>query len=342
MLQCNNPPVGSYWDRAVREAPESWRSLRSRRARVPAAAEDTPNRAETFRSSLEQAEQQFRAAAVVGYESRPLNLFYGLSQAGRAIAAASRQFAEDDWQLRGHGITCSNLDEPWTSITDLVVSPQKEAKWTSSFFGVSKSLGSTLLLRNTEVANIIPLLFESSLQKPFGNQDYASLIVTGSPRVYPIGNGPFGRVEARFELPTSLKSRPFEHREKFGDFVARFPSLRSVDLGLPTGLPGVNGWPEGDELRMSWDLVDPTGSQGMAPPFAQVYRGHLMLFPELPHYTGVLHPLMAWWITLYALSMAARYAPAQWTSTIDVNSSESATSRIRPRRCPRCRTRLGR
>jgi hypothetical protein len=37
-----------------------------------------------FAAALEQAEQQFLAAAAIGVQSRPLNLFYGLSQAGRA------------------------------------------------------------------------------------------------------------------------------------------------------------------------------------------------------------------------------------------------------------------
>ncbi|MGH3799867.1 MAG: YaaC family protein [Pseudonocardiaceae bacterium] len=48
-------------------------------------------RVDTFRSALEQAEQQFRAAASVDYDSRALNLYYGVSQAGRAVAAGLGQ-----------------------------------------------------------------------------------------------------------------------------------------------------------------------------------------------------------------------------------------------------------
>jgi hypothetical protein len=39
-------------------------------------------------AALQQAEQLFHAAREAGFASSPLLLFYGLSQAGRAIAAA--------------------------------------------------------------------------------------------------------------------------------------------------------------------------------------------------------------------------------------------------------------
>jgi len=42
-----------------------------------------------------------RAAEQVGAAARPLPLFYALSQAGRAVAAAH---AEPLWELRGHGL----------------------------------------------------------------------------------------------------------------------------------------------------------------------------------------------------------------------------------------------
>lgn len=38
------------------------------------------------------------------------------------------------------------------------------------------------------------------------------------------------------------------------------------------------------------------------------------------------HPLMVWWVVLYALSMLTRYEPAKWTKMIDVNRSEQATA----------------
>ncbi|MCX5151640.1 YaaC family protein [Streptomyces sp. NBC_00320] len=45
---------------------------------------------------MEQAQQMFKAAEVVGPQTRPLLVFYGLSQAGRAIAAAAVDLKGED------------------------------------------------------------------------------------------------------------------------------------------------------------------------------------------------------------------------------------------------------
>jgi len=114
--------VPTYYERSVRQAPEVWRSLRRRRASPPAAA-NSPDRGATFRSALEQAEQQFRAASFVDYDSRALNVFYGLSQAGRAVAAASRALHGNDWILQGHGLKAVNLAKASSDITVISVEP---------------------------------------------------------------------------------------------------------------------------------------------------------------------------------------------------------------------------
>lgn len=49
----------------------------------------------------------FKAAEVVGPQTRPLLVFYGLSQAGRAIAAAAVDLKGEDWNLTSHGIHAS-------------------------------------------------------------------------------------------------------------------------------------------------------------------------------------------------------------------------------------------
>lgn len=50
-----------------------------------------------------------------------------------------------------------------------------------------------------------------------------------------------------------------------------------------------------------------------------------MAFPTVPGEAAALHPLMAWWGVLYALSMLTRFQPAEWTALIDVNKSHHAT-----------------
>ena len=72
----------TFWDLSLYTRSESWRRVRSLRAQPPIGVLD--DRRLIFAAALEQAEQQFLAAAAIGVQSRPLNLFYGLSQAGRA------------------------------------------------------------------------------------------------------------------------------------------------------------------------------------------------------------------------------------------------------------------
>lgn len=84
------------------DAAESvWDDLRATRWRPPPPASQDLDRQQTYVAALEQAEQLFRAAANVGAAARPLPLFYGLSQAGRANrrcgdeAQGRSVFAED-------------------------------------------------------------------------------------------------------------------------------------------------------------------------------------------------------------------------------------------------------
>src|SRR5882762_9883298 len=90
-----------------------WESLRATRWDPPGGASSSPDRRRTYVTALEQAEQMFRAAATAGTETRPLHVFYGLSQAGRAIAAAASKISSaDGWRLVGHGIRSRGLDGP--------------------------------------------------------------------------------------------------------------------------------------------------------------------------------------------------------------------------------------
>ena len=74
--------------------------VRSTRAEPPGLAADDPARRALFGAALQQFDELLTAAEVTGYASRPLPLFYALSQAGRAVAAA---FAERP-RITAHGM----------------------------------------------------------------------------------------------------------------------------------------------------------------------------------------------------------------------------------------------
>lgn len=73
-----------------------WRYLRSMRAQPTAAAAGDKNRRTTFAAALEQAQQLFKAAESGDVMTRPISIYYGLNQAGRAIAAAANNMPTRD------------------------------------------------------------------------------------------------------------------------------------------------------------------------------------------------------------------------------------------------------
>src|SRR4249919_3506105 len=81
----------------------AWRDIRSLRAAPPGFAGGDKGRRRVFGAALQQAEELHAASAQCGFSSRPLPLFYALSQAARAISAARTPGA--DWQSSAHGLT---------------------------------------------------------------------------------------------------------------------------------------------------------------------------------------------------------------------------------------------
>lgn len=96
----------------------AWQRIRVLRTRPPARVEG--ERAGVFVSALEQAEQLMNAAADVGPAASPLLLFYAVSQAGRAIAAAH---LDDPWRLSGHGLKLRATADPSGGLLRRVVKP---------------------------------------------------------------------------------------------------------------------------------------------------------------------------------------------------------------------------
>jgi hypothetical protein len=101
---------------------QAWRHLRSMRARPPGAASSNQTRRATFTAALEQAEQLFGAAANADVMTKPLQLFYGLSQAGRAIAAVAPNVPDrqqgrpaEPWKLSGHVIATPAMEQSVTA-----------------------------------------------------------------------------------------------------------------------------------------------------------------------------------------------------------------------------------
>ena len=111
--------------------------VRALRANPPALVCTNGKRRKVFGAALEQFEQLLRAAGNIGTATAPLPLFYALSQAGRAIAAARLQDSVR-WDYAGHGIKGpSGYASP---IGDSLLTPTSGNR--SAFAVVSEATGS--------------------------------------------------------------------------------------------------------------------------------------------------------------------------------------------------------
>jgi YaaC-like Protein len=67
-------------------------------------------RKEVYSAAMEQAEQFLTASDDIGYEIKPILLYYGFNQMLRAVAAVCYQ-PRDNWKFGHHGLSCRNLDQ---------------------------------------------------------------------------------------------------------------------------------------------------------------------------------------------------------------------------------------
>jgi hypothetical protein len=81
---------------------QAWRDIRALRANPPDLATQNKRRRKVFSAALQQAEELHGASAQAGSSSRPITLFYSLSQGGRALAAAKA--TGRSWEFGGHGL----------------------------------------------------------------------------------------------------------------------------------------------------------------------------------------------------------------------------------------------
>lgn len=299
-----------------------WRSIRRRRAAPPGAASDSTGRAATFRGALEQAEQQFRAAASVDYDSRALNLYYGASQAGRAVAAAATTLGGDEWALHGHGLKRPNLSHIATDLASVRVSP--DHKPNASFTRLSQVLHSPT--DPATLGDLWPLMYETNLYAPLTSTLYPPLLFSPQQRHLVGGQGVHGIDQVQVSLPEEVRRMTVAERPPLKEYLARYPALTGWRTTTPTG--GNIGWPGRDrDLNLQFELsaADATSGHIVGDRSTQ-YRGFQMAFPTLAEETTPLHPLMAWWAVLYTLSMATRYDPAQWTALINIDRTQQATA----------------
>lgn len=301
--------------------PEVWSRLRSSRAAPPGRA-GIDARRRTYAAAMEQFEELMRAAEQVSAAARPLPLFYALSQAGRAVAAAH---GGEPWQLRGHGL---KLKEGTEALLDRRVTPEGRAE--ASFRRVAEVTGSDVLEQPVTLSALCASLPELAVDPSLCGANLRAL------RVVPIKQSGGAVLVISPDVEAYVANLP--------DEVVTAADPAAVIVEHLRHYPGAEGWSLPERLR----LLPPEGRWGAAAvlrwrvpedvqsPNEPERQDRLrQVAPQYLHSDQqwcrpavapgtVLSPLMTWWALLYALSMVARYEPDTWVGSLDVDHSALA------------------
>ncbi|WP_175543787.1 YaaC family protein [Micromonospora pattaloongensis] len=287
-----------------------------------------------FGAALEQAEQLFIAAKSVTPAASPVLLFYGLSQAGRAVAAAAAGKENvARWQLKGHGIT--NADAAGLSPANLsTLTVQNNGS--GSFTQLADILRAASLPTPVALGEIWCLLPESV---------HFPLPGMGSLRPEYIQLASYGirdesKLLASVYVPSALlEQRPDpdplaavvgwdQQRAAVREYLAKFPSLEGFNFTTPNGQRiEVRGHSSTTtEIVIQWEKPPDRTDRDELLRHAVGYRSAHLTFPAIGSDKRPPHPLLLWWAVLFALSKLARYEPSMWATTISVNSSPAAAA----------------
>lgn len=311
-----------------------WRHIRGLRYEPPGRAR-SGERKEVFGSALEQAEQLFTAAETVGYASRPILLFYGLSQAGRAIAAASTSVDDDHFKLSGHGIRARDLDSEELYKITVIDNASGRAKDKGSFVQLASLLRSGTLPAGAPLGQIwtlIPDLREAPLYTNY--TEYLPILSYENQTVSKEGvAGIISGLPYRFAETATV--------ENIDAFLTHYPTLAGsrasplvVEVVTRNARAGsVSVYREWSRPADRLELFPITGRENsmndwqiIEDRLSQPYRGdsERFIFPAVGGADRPLHPLLAWWALLFTLSMLARYEPSSWTRHLARDESPNA------------------
>lgn len=296
------------------ESPETtWRRLRSLRADPPPRAAADGDRAQVFRAALEQAEQLFRGAAAADYAVRPLLVFYGLSQGGRALAAVGDP-DDNQWRLSGHGLKVPNLDQRPKVPALPVRLPELQVRESNSgsFPRLASVLGSGRWTADVSIAALWAAIPELRLMDMHGWEHPTVLEVDG-------GHGsPNGFSTMLHGLPSRAMASHSD-AEIDGYLDSHYPSLAGHMLVKDAAPPQAEGQGTTVSINRLWRFPSDRAWPTFLDQIGTTYRGKPWVFPNVGGATT--HPLLLWWALLYALSMRARYEPESWMSDLDVNET---------------------
>ncbi|OEV10905.1 hypothetical protein AN218_15460 [Streptomyces nanshensis] len=257
-------------------------------------------------------------------------LFYGLSQAGRAIAACA-PVPNDKCRLNGHGISATQLDQ---SDVGSVIVKDKGKAGAESFTQVAEILGSRSLPDEARLADVWAAILEVSLW-PLQSTTHPQLAINRE--TYQVDASTLQAMVSG--LPGDLQNHedPTDREQALSAWLSDYPALKGYRFRSTGAIPdsGPESWNERQGTigcRLIWDVGH--GEDVAERKFDEIapWKGRSLTDSERAIHARLggddrqLHPLLAWWAVLFALSMLARYQPGQWTMQIDVNRSKDSVA----------------
>src|ERR1035437_804759 len=323
--------------------------MRSVRAHRPHLAAHGA-RATTFGAGLEQAEQLWLASQNVGAIASPLLLFYGLTQAGRALCAAGIPGAA--WKgAQQHGLHFQ-LTEPANRLPLDLTKVRVRKNGEGLVHQVGEVLESPVLSDSASLSDLISsldsdLYFDDkqySVPRPLEVSEVGMQEAWGGParKELFLGRVPDVLASNREDVPAALPNNLAYTRivppsaADVAAWLSAYPRLRA--LGEPTNVespvPSLGRTERGDwVIRLAWggdDRIEGvTQTQWTLQQLDVVYTDKQsvaggVVLPSVGGNTEAQHPLVTWWLVLYCLSMLARYYPTVWTTLLDVDHSLQA------------------
>lgn len=308
----------------VAAAGRALRSLRALRHDPPAYAKQGARRA-TFQSALEQCEHFLGAASDTGYATRPVQLFYAPSQAGRTIMAASSRVSNQAWKVSGHGLTANTNA---AVAADVIVA----ASGVGLFLAIASALDVEALVPHEPVAFVSCGRFyqkrRTSRSLPMSCCLRCSSFKTDRPTT-----GTFAHAEVSWK-PRQMQDLYGQDRARVKEHLDSYPALRDSMLRASEPMGGLDRSSAGPGMTVSVEWR--SGSPPLMPADNKMLRDlgvacyrsadDSFVTPAIGSMATGLHPFLALWAVLLALSSLARYEPATWSKMIDIDRSAEANA----------------
>ena len=280
--------------------------IRATRSDPPGQAASDRARRQTYGAALQQFDELLAAARAAGHASRPLPLFYALSQAGRAIAAAFASSAS----ITMHGLS---EDRSATSADPLLRRVRRSRSPTDALTVVCGALncpdpfGSSATVM--ELGTAWAALPEQNQYLPGWKPRWRpALVAFNTATGYEAGRDRSMSVQ----VTTAVPRRQFD--------LLRYPSLPSgstFQREAPANreVP-IEPWLRLGTIRWSAGVSSKTPFDITYSPSNSIDR---WLLPSAPDSDEPFTPLTAWWVLLFGLSILARYDPALWVTVLNLD-----------------------